>query len=367
MGTVALAPQKTMALGNPAIAQAATPAVTGVSRTKKMMAIAAASLLVCAIVAVTISSSPATQQLADAAAATGKSLTYGSTITLMNPYNMYILVQKNGEMNMGGFLNGNNNVKIVSPSGAKGAVKYGDKVALMGENGKYFLIRYSGKITCRATVIARDTTFKIVGGSGEVHLADRVSFKSEWGYLLASEDGARSVEALTAAEKFLIGLPGQETGIKQANGIHYGEVVSFENLASQYMQCDHNGWITIRGKPQGNWDHFTVLSSTHTEGHISFGSKIVIRAHNGRMVSVRLDNEALEAVSLSISDQSEFTLLGATGTTSGFVHDRDQVALRTFQGYVEANNGGARVFMGRSGHYNPGSVFLIHKIWDSTL
>merc|ERR1711904_272984 len=110
-----------------------------------------------------------------------------------------------------------------------------------------------------------------------------------------------------------------------------------------------------------------ILSATHAEGIITYGNKIVLRAHNGRMVSTRLDNNALEAVSLAISDRSEFTLLGATGTASGVVHDRDRVALRTFQGYVEAEDGSARVFMGRSGHYTPSSIFLIHKIWDSTL
>jgi len=267
---------------------------------------------------------------------------------------------------MGGFLNGNDNVKIVSPEGKKGAVKYGDEVALMGANSKYFLVRYSGQITSRASVIARDTKFKIMGGSGKVMIADRVSFKSEFGYLLASEDGTRSVEVLTAAEKFLIGLPGQEAGLKMANGLHYGEVVTFENL-NTYMQCDHNGWITIRAKPTSNWDHFTLLSSTHSEGIISYDDKIVLRAHNGRMVSVRLDNNALEAVSLAITDRSEFTIIGAAGTASGVVHDRDRVALRTFQGYVANDNGGARVFMGQSGHYTPHSIFLIHKVWDSTL
>merc|ERR1711918_36922 len=63
--------------------------------------------------------------------------------------------------------------------------------------------------TSRASVIARDTKWKILGGSGGVHIADRVNFKSEFGYLHVSDDGCRSVDALTAAEKFLIGLPGQ--------------------------------------------------------------------------------------------------------------------------------------------------------------
>merc|ERR1712167_218559 len=308
----------------------------------KVLATSAATLLVCAIVAVAMLNTTADfQDLAGKAAkakATSKALSYGSTVTFMNPYNLYMLVQKNGEINMGGFLHGNNNIKIVSPGGKKGAVKYGDEVSLMGENGKYFLVRYSGKITSRASVIARDTKWKILGGSGGVHIADRVNFKSEFGYLHVSDDGCRSVDALTAAEKFLIGLPGQETGLKSANGIHYGEVVSFQN------------------------------SAIDTEGIISYGNKIVLRAHNGRMVSVRLDTSALEAVSLSITDRSEFTIVGSAGFSTGVVHTRDKIALRTFQGYVEAEVDAAiRVTMGQSGHYGPSSQFLINKVWDSSL
>merc|ERR1711988_1664222 len=175
----------------------------------------------------------ATQTLASKSAKGSKPLTYGSTVTLMNPYNEYVLVEKDGDMRLGGFLNGNNNVKIISPAGKKGAVKFGDDVSLMGANGKYFLVRYSGKVAAHASVIARDTKFKVVGGSGDVHIADRVSFKSEFGYLRASDDGCRSVETLTAGEKFLVGLPGQENGLKQANGLHYGEVVTFENMDDQ--------------------------------------------------------------------------------------------------------------------------------------
>jgi len=359
-----------MALGNKAPAPAETQPVSGASRTMKVMAIAAATLLVCAVVALAmVNVTVETQELAAKAAkkTEAKTLSYGSTVTLMNPYNMYLLTSLSGKISMGGFLHGNNNVKIVSPGGKKGAVKYGDDVSLMGANGKYFLVRYSGKITSRASVIARDTKWKIIGGSGEVHIADRISFKSEYGYLHAADDGCMSVETLTAAEKFLVGLPGQEGGLKQANGLHYGEVVTFANMDNQYMQTDHNGWITIRAKPVGAWDHFTVLSSIHAEGILSYGNKIVLRAHNGRMVSVRLDNNALEAVSMSISDRSEFTLVGSAGFASGVVHDRDVIALRTFQGYVEAEDGAARVFMGQSGHYGPTAKFQIHKIWDSTL
>merc|ERR1712046_481537 len=312
----------------------------------KVLAISAATLLVCAIVAVAMLNTTADfQDLAGKAAkakATSKALSYGSTVTLMNPYNLYMLVQKNGEINMGGFLHGNNNIKIVSPGGKKGAVKYGDEVSLMGENGKYFLVRYSGKITSRASVIARDTKWKILGGSGGVHIADRVNFKSEFGYLHVSDDGCRSVDALTAAEKFLIGLPGQETGLKSANGIHYGEVVSFQNSANEWMQTDHNGMLSIKSKPAGNWDHFTILSA--------------------------LDTSALEAVSLSITDRSEFTIVGSAGFSTGVVYTRDKIALRTFQGYVEAEVDAAiRVTMGQSGHYGPSSQFIINKVWDSSL
>lgn len=343
----------------------------GASRTTKVVAISVACLLVCAIVAMTMVDTTATQTLASKSAKGSKPLTYGSTVTLMNPYNEYVLVEKDGDMRLGGFLNGNNNVKIISPAGKKGAVKFGDDVSLMGANGKYFLVRYSGKVAAHASVIARDTKFKVVGGSGDVHIADRVSFKSEFGYMHAAVDGSTSVEGLTAAEKYTIGLPGQETGLKQANGLHYGEVVTFENTHAQFMQTDHNGWCSIRAKPTGNFDHFTVLSAIHADGIISYGSKIVLRAHNGRMVSVRLDNNALEAVSLAITDRSEFTILGSAGTASGIVHDRDMVALRTFQGYVDAAAGEARLYMGHSGHYSSSgpesSQFLIHKIWDSTL
>merc|ERR1712139_27367 len=347
-------------------------ATMAVSRkTMQVAAISVASLLVCGIVAMAMVDTTVTQALASKSAKGSKALVYGATVTLMNPYNEYVLVERDGDMRLGGFLNGNNNVKIISPAGKKGAVKYGDDVSLMGANGKYFLVRYSGKVTAHASVIARDTKFKVVGGSGGVHIADRVSFKSEFGYMHAAEDGSTSVEGLTAAEKYLIGLPGQETGLKQANGLHYGEVVTFQNTDSQFMQTDHNGWCSIRAKPTGNFDHFTVLSATHADGIISYGSKIVLRAHNGRMVSVRLDNNALEAVSLSITDRSEFTILGSAGTASGVVHDRDMVALRTFQGYVNAAAGEARLFMGQSGHYSShgpdASEFLIHKIWDSTL
>ena len=74
-------------------------------------------------------------------------------------------------------------IKIVSPKGGSGGVKYGDAIALMGQNGKYFMIRYSGVVNARTSVLAADTEFKILGGSGPVMVNDRVSFKSEFGFL----------------------------------------------------------------------------------------------------------------------------------------------------------------------------------------
>ena len=74
-------------------------------------------------------------------------------------------------------------IKIVSPKGGSGGVKYGDAIALMGQNGKYFMIRYSGIVNARTSVLAADTEFKILGGSGPVMVNDRVSFKSEFGFL----------------------------------------------------------------------------------------------------------------------------------------------------------------------------------------
>merc|ERR1712224_9431 len=106
---------------------------------------------------------------------------------------------------MAGYHRGDNAVKIVSPKGSKGTVKYGESVSLLGKNGKYLLSRYSGKITSRATVIAKDSEWKINGGSGAVRIGDRVSFKNEFGYLTADEDGANSLaREITAMQKFVI-------------------------------------------------------------------------------------------------------------------------------------------------------------------
>lgn len=100
---------------------------------------------------------------------------------------------------------------------------------------------------------------------------------------------------------------------------------------------------------------------------ISYGDKLVLRAHNGRFVSVRQDSLALEAVSRSITDESEFTLIGGPGFGSGYAHDRDMVCLRNYQGYIDSKHGETRVNMGQDGHYGPDNVLQMKKVWDSSL
>merc|ERR1712100_657299 len=78
-----------------------------------------------------------------------------------------------GRLRTGGFKGGDDQIKIVSLKGGSKAVKYGDSIALMGQNGKYFMVRYSGVVTARTSVLAADTTFKILGGSGPVMVGDR--------------------------------------------------------------------------------------------------------------------------------------------------------------------------------------------------
>jgi hypothetical protein len=336
---------------------------------KKAATFLASIALVAVVVTIVVTTGTPMQELAKARKA--QPLKFGASITLMTSYNEYITVDKSGSVTMNGFLGGDNVMKIISPKGKKSAIKYGDSVSLMGPNGKYFLARYSGKVTGRSTVIAKDSEWRIVGGSGGVQLGDRVSFKDEFGYLTVNEDGASSnANEITAMQKYLIGLPGQETGLRLANGLSYGEVVTFNNREMQYLQVDHNGWGTVRGHPQGNWDHFAVLSNEHREGHVSFGDRIVLRAHNGRFVSIRQDNQAMEAVSRAITDQSMFQILGTTsGASSGYVHSRDMVVLKGPSGYLEAVPQGDTVHAvaGPSGHYTPATEFQLKKVWDATL
>ena len=144
--------------------------------------------------------------------------------------------------------------------------------------------------------------------------------QSMWGhvcFLAGTPSGIRStVPYVTATEKYTVGLPGQETGLRLADGVQYGDVVMMINKQNEYLQADHNGWIYYRAKADGNWDHFTMLSPIHREGKVSYGDQIVMRAHNGRMVSSRTGGN-LEAVSMVPTDDSVFTILGIEGASTG--------------------------------------------------
>jgi len=330
------------------------------------------ALVLAAIILTTFTSSTdiTTQELAAKKAVKAKAavpLKYGDTITLMDVYNEYILCSLGGRLRTGGFKGGDDQIKIVSPKGGSGGVKYGDAIALMGQNGKYFMIRYSGIVNARTSVLAADTEFKILGGSGPVMVNDRVSFKSEFGFLTGTPNGIRStVPYVTATEKYTVGLPGQETGLRLADGVQYGDVVMMINKQNEYLQADHNGWIYYRAKADGNWDHFTMLSPIHREGKVSYGDQIVMRAHNGRMVSSRTGGN-LEAVSMVPTDDSVFTILGIEGASTGIIHDRDTIVLRNFEGFVDASGDGARVSMGPTGHLANMAVMTIQRVWDSAL
>jgi len=257
---------------------------------------------------------------------------------------------------------------LISRAG-QGAINYGDSVVLMGTNGKYFLVRYSGQVVCRANVISAETNFKMLGGSGPVQLNDVIMLKSEFGYLTVSPDGSTSLDQdARAIQKLVVALPGQETGLKLANGIHYGNVVKFQNLVLEFMICDRNGWITMSNSGT-SWDHFVLISGTHREGLVTFGDSISLRAHNGRMISVRSTGE-LEAVSESLTDTSSFKLLGTQGASSGVVHSRDFVILKTSSGqggFVDAMAKEHRVAISPSGHDSPSNHFQLLKVWESTL
>jgi hypothetical protein len=335
---------------------------------RKAAAFLASMVLIAAVVTIAVNQGIDTQDLAKAKKATP--LKFGAKITLMTTYNEYIVTDRKGSVSMNGFSYGDNTIKIINPHGKKGAVKYGAAVSLMGPNGKYFLAHYSGKISSRAEIIAKDSQFIIQGGSGAVQIGDRVSFKNEFGYLTVDEDGANSLATrVTVMQKYLIGLPGQENGLKLATGVTYGEVVTFHNSDNQFLQIDHNGWGTIHGHPDGNWDHFAILSNEHRDGHVSYGDRIVLRAHNGRFVSIREDNRAVEAVSRSITEQGQFRIIGAGGTSSGYVHARDKVMLQAAEGYLEAIplGGDIRAVTAPSEHTGPQTEWVLQKIWDNQL
>jgi hypothetical protein len=348
--------------------EAAPAKTTERSRMIKTASMIAVALVgVAALATVALLQSAPREEMTAAKGATA--LKYGMTVAFETVYNDYITVSSEGRIRSGAYHGDNDNIKLVSPKGKKGAINYGDSVVLMGTNGKYFLVRYSGQVVCRANVISAETNFKMLGGSGPVQLNDVIMLKSEFGYLTVSPDGSTSLDQdARAIQKLVVALPGQETGLKLANGIHYGNVVKFQNLVLEFMICDRNGWITMSNSGT-SWDHFVVISDIHREGLITFGDSISLRAHNGRMISVRSTGE-LEAVSESLTDTSNFKLLGTQGASSGVVHSRDFVILKTSSGqggFVDAMAKEHRVAISPSGHDSPSNHFQILKVWESTL
>jgi hypothetical protein len=336
------------------------------SRTIKTASLITVALMgVAAMAAVALlHSAPAEQMTAAKGAA---ALKYGMTVAFETVYNDYVTITHEGRIASGAYHGDDDNIKLVSPKGKKGAINYGDSVVLMGPNGKYFMVRYSGQVVCRANVISAETTFKLLGGSGPVQLNDVIMLKSEFGYLTVQPDGATSLtQHSRAIQKLVVSLPGQETGLKMANGVHYGNVVKFMNLVKEYMVCDHNGWLTMSNSGVGTWDHFVLVSPLHREGVVTFGDDIALRAHNGRMVSIRTEGE-LEAVSESLTDTSSFKLVGTAGASSGVVHSRDFVILHSGSGYIDAMAHQPRVALDPSGHHTPATHFQLMKVWESSL
>ena len=160
--------------------------------------------------------------------AIAKPLRFGDTITLRDVYNDYLLCETTGHLHTGpeqpphctqphlstyecprSMIKGDaDHLEIASSNGHSGPVKYGDTIALRGSNDKYFMVHHSGKVLAATTVLAADTTFKIVGGHGGVVIGDYVAFKSEFGYLHGTHARLVSTEyALKASEKFEVGLP----------------------------------------------------------------------------------------------------------------------------------------------------------------
>merc|ERR1712144_110943 len=246
----------------------------------------------------------------------GKALKFGDSITLMNIFNEYLIVSKTGRATAGGFnsYESNNVVKILSPKGKKGAVNYADKVVIMGPTGK---------------------------PNGITALASRA----------------------TAMQKYTIGLPGSETGLRHANGISFGDTIQFEDANSEYLTADKNGWLSIRAQSTGRWAHYVILNPRNEEGHITYGDLVVLRAHNGRMVRA-LPDASIEATTELVDDSCQFILVGAVGHSSGVVHDQDMLAIKAdFGGLIDSNHDENRVRLSPYSMQTKSTMWKIKKVW----
>jgi len=296
----------------------------------------------------------------------GKALKFGDSITLMNIFNEYLIVSKTGRATAGGFnsYESNNVVKILSPKGKKGAVNYADKVVIMGPNGKYLFTRYNGHVSCRATIIASDTEFELSGGKGPVLVGNLVMLKSEYGFLTAKPNGITALASrATAMQKYTIGLPGSETGLRHANGISFGDTIQFEDANSEFLTADKNGWLSIRAQSTGRWAHYVILNPRNEEGHITYGDLVVLRAHNGRMVRA-LPDASIEATTELVDDSCQFILVGAVGHSSGIVHDQDMLAIKAdFGGLIDSDHDQSRVRLSPYSMQTKSTMWKIKKVW----
>lgn len=338
-----------------------------VPRTPKKAIIYAAAVAVAVVLTVTlvysapylsadgVEDSSMLAKTATKAKAKATPVKFGDIVTLKNPYNAYIVTTMNGSPSTSGYLGKNDNWKIVSPTKKKGALKYGDTVALVGQNNRFLTSRYSGKVTCRRAKLSNLATFKVMGGTGGVIYGHQIVFKTEFGFLTGNPGGLRAdATHSTQIEHFFVGKPGKETGLAAKPGLHYGMQVRLTNSKRETMQSDTNGWLFIRPKDH-KVDGFDILSPLHREGPVSFGDQVVLRAHTGKMVSVTGDGQ-LEATKLTPDLTCVFTIVGK----SGMIHNDDKVALRSAAGYIAASEGAQRAHLDTSGHFVPTYNFNLH-------
>jgi hypothetical protein len=280
---------------------------------------------------------------------------FGDVITLKNPYNAYVITSMNGSPSTSGYMGKNDHWKIVSPSKKSGALKYGDTVALVGQNNRFLTSRYSGKVTCRRSKITNLGTFTVVGGTGGVMYGHQIVLKTEFGFLTGNPGGLRAdAKQSTQIEHFFVGHPGKEDGLEAKPGLHFGMEVTLTNSKRETLQSDKNGWVYIRPKAP-KVEKFSVLSPLHREGPVSFGDQVVLRAPTGKMVGVRGSGE-LQAVNTTPDLTCVFTLVGK----SGLIHNHDAVALRSAAGYIAAADGAKRARLDTSGHFVPTYNFELH-------
>merc|ERR1712070_514930 len=179
---------------------------------------------------------------------------------------------------------------------------------------------------------------------------DRVYFKTIYGYITATPAGLNGATSrLTSLQKFWLGLPGKEDGLAAKPGLMYGEAVWLINHDNDYLTAGPNGWGNLKPHTLG-WSKFLVLSPLHKTGLVSYGDVIMLRAHNGKILSTGIKSPwNLEAVDDVATEEGIFRIVGKTGV----VHNHDQIALRSpHKGYIAAGlDTTKRAIIDHSGHY----------------